>query len=214
MLSASSSLIGHRKQEPKLGIWRHGTHLSCSLIGRLCTECFLRWQDTGRSLDYRIYVTSTLLLILVLLLLVAICRKELCPHHIASCVSVCLNFTCFLSNHIIFAFTKCGTSIWCMQEMSVLRPICMYVWNVLERVSTKINIIFFKRWHGAGTYDCQSKTGGPLGTIRNGEELSHKANAGLAIAVNLLQPIKDKYPELTYADFYQVWNLWFAGLLL
>lgn len=65
-------------------------------------------------------------------------------------------------------------------------------------------IILRLAWHGAGTYDCQSKTGGPLGTIRNGEELSHKANAGLAIAVNLLQPIKDKYPELTYADFYQL----------
>lgn len=60
------------------------------------------------------------------------------------------------------------------------------------------------RWHGAGTYDTESKTGGPLGTIRFGQELAHGANAGLDIAVNLLQPIKEMYPELSYADFYSV----------
>ena len=60
------------------------------------------------------------------------------------------------------------------------------------------------RWHGAGTYDVESNTGGPLGTIRFGQELAHGANAGLDIAVNLLQPIKDMFPELSYADFYSV----------
>jgi L-ascorbate peroxidase len=65
-------------------------------------------------------------------------------------------------------------------------------------------IIVRLAWHGAGTYDCKSKTGGPFGTIRNAEELAHGANAGLDIAVKLLQPIKDQFPIITYADFYQL----------
>eukprot|EP01018_Ginkgo_biloba_P037281 Gb_00437 [translate_table: standard] len=59
-------------------------------------------------------------------------------------------------------------------------------------------------WHSAGTYDIKSKTGGPYGTIRNKEELSHVANAGLGIAVKLLEPIKEHFPMLTYSDFYQL----------
>ncbi|WCJ34590.1 ascorbate peroxidase 2 [Euphorbia peplus] len=59
-------------------------------------------------------------------------------------------------------------------------------------------------WHAAGTFDVNTKTGGPFGTIRHAQELAHQANNGLDIAVSLLQPIKDKFPLLTYADFYQL----------
>ncbi|GLJ13654.1 hypothetical protein SUGI_0217550 [Cryptomeria japonica] len=59
-------------------------------------------------------------------------------------------------------------------------------------------------WHSAGTYDIQSKTGGPFGTIRNKGELSHAANAGLDNAVKLLEPIKEQFPSISYADFYQL----------
>lgn len=59
-------------------------------------------------------------------------------------------------------------------------------------------------WHGAGTYDVKTNTGGPFGTIRNPEELAHGANAGLIIAVRLLEPIKEQFPILSYADFYQL----------
>lgn len=62
-----------------------------------------------------------------------------------------------------------------------------------------------RRWHSAGTFDVQSKTGGPFGTIRHPEELAHEANNGLDIAVMLLEPIKEKFPILSYADFYQVY---------
>lgn len=61
------------------------------------------------------------------------------------------------------------------------------------------------RWHSAGTYDVKTKTGGPFGTIRHKEELSHGANSGLDIAVRLLEPIKEQFPVLSYADFYQVY---------
>lgn len=55
-----------------------------------------------------------------------------------------------------------------------------------------------------------SKTGGPFGTIRHPDELAHEANNGLDIAVRLLEPIKELFPILSYADFYQVlvYNLW------
>lgn len=62
------------------------------------------------------------------------------------------------------------------------------------------------RWHSAGTYDVKTKTGGPFGTIRHPDELKHEANNGLDIAVRLLEPIKEQFPVLSYADFYQVYK--------
>lgn len=49
-----------------------------------------------------------------------------------------------------------------------------------------------------------SKTGGPFGTMKTPAELSHAANAGLDIAVRMLEPIKEEIPTISYADFYQV----------
>lgn len=59
-------------------------------------------------------------------------------------------------------------------------------------------------WHDAGTYDVNTKTGGPNGSIRFEEEYTHAANAGLKIAIDLLEPIKAKHPRITYADLYQL----------
>ncbi|RWR81770.1 L-ascorbate peroxidase, cytosolic isoform X1 [Cinnamomum micranthum f. kanehirae] len=59
-------------------------------------------------------------------------------------------------------------------------------------------------WHSAGTYDVKTKTGGPFGTMKHAAELAHNANNGLDIAVRLLEPIKEKFPILSYADFYQL----------
>ncbi|KAE8724889.1 L-ascorbate peroxidase, cytosolic [Hibiscus syriacus] len=38
-------------------------------------------------------------------------------------------------------------------------------------------------WHSAGTFDCQTKTGGPFCTLKHAAELAHNANNGLDIAV-------------------------------
>lgn len=65
-------------------------------------------------------------------------------------------------------------------------------------------IILRLAWHSAGTFDVHSKTGGPFGTIKNQQELAHAANNGLDIAVRLLEPIKEQFPILSYADFYQL----------
>ncbi|XP_020083738.1 probable L-ascorbate peroxidase 3 isoform X1 [Ananas comosus] len=67
-------------------------------------------------------------------------------------------------------------------------------------------------WHDAGSYDAKTKTGGPNGSIRFEEEYSHSANAGLKIAIDLLEPVKAKHPKITYADLYQVITLYSANL--
>ena len=67
-----------------------------------------------------------------------------------------------------------------------------------------MNAFLVNRWHSAGTFDVQSKTGGPFGTMRHKAELAHGANNGLDIAVRLLEPLKEQFPGISYADFYQV----------
>nr|CAB3483971.1 unnamed protein product [Digitaria exilis] len=59
-------------------------------------------------------------------------------------------------------------------------------------------------WHDAGTYDAKTKTGGPNGSIRFPEEYNHGANKGIKIAIDLVEPIKQKHPKITYADLYQL----------
>ncbi|KAF8683772.1 hypothetical protein HU200_044705 [Digitaria exilis] len=59
-------------------------------------------------------------------------------------------------------------------------------------------------WHSAGTFDVSTKTGGPFGTMKNPAEQAHGANAGLDIAVRLLEPVKEEFPILSYADLYQL----------
>ncbi|KAK4764071.1 hypothetical protein SAY87_013509 [Trapa incisa] len=59
-------------------------------------------------------------------------------------------------------------------------------------------------WHSAGTFDVKTKSGGPFGTMKHPEELAHGANSGLDIAVRLLEPIKEQFPTISYADFYQL----------
>ncbi|XP_021889804.1 L-ascorbate peroxidase 1, cytosolic-like [Carica papaya] len=59
-------------------------------------------------------------------------------------------------------------------------------------------------WHSAGTFDWKTKTGGPFGTMRCPAEQAHGANSGLDIAVNFLEPFKQQFPIISYADLYQL----------
>jgi L-ascorbate peroxidase len=59
-------------------------------------------------------------------------------------------------------------------------------------------------WHDAGTYDAQTGTGGVNASIRFDPELKHGANNGLRIALDLLEPIKKEYPDISYADLFQL----------
>lgn len=65
-------------------------------------------------------------------------------------------------------------------------------------------------WHSSGSYDKVSGTGGSNGAgMRFAPESGYGANAGLAVARNLLEPIKAKYGNaLSYSD---LWTL--AGVV-
>ncbi|VVA95618.1 unnamed protein product [Arabis nemorensis] len=63
-------------------------------------------------------------------------------------------------------------------------------------------------WHDAGTYNKNieewPQRGGANGSLRFEAELKHAANAGLISALKLVQPIKDKYSNISYADLFQL----------
>ncbi|CAM9647351.1 unnamed protein product [Chrysoparadoxa australica] len=65
-------------------------------------------------------------------------------------------------------------------------------------------------WHDSGTYDDTvgsaqfPKCGGANGSIRFTPELGHGANAGLINAIKLLEPIKEKHPNVGWADLIQM----------
>lgn len=64
-------------------------------------------------------------------------------------------------------------------------------------------------WHDSGTHDCSitdewPAAGGAIGSIRFDPEINHGANAGLAGAVKLLEPVKEAFPDVSYADIFQM----------
>lgn len=63
-------------------------------------------------------------------------------------------------------------------------------------------------WHDAGTFDKDVKEwprhGGANGSLRYSIELDHAANAGLVNALKLIEPVKEKFPNISYADLFQL----------
>ena len=58
-------------------------------------------------------------------------------------------------------------------------------------------------WHCSGTYSAVDGSGGSNGArMRFNPEASWGANAGLGIARSALEPVKAKFPNLSYADLY------------
>merc|ERR1719446_1046002 len=58
-------------------------------------------------------------------------------------------------------------------------------------------------WHSSGTYDAKDYTGGSYGaTMRHALEANDPDNAGLGAARELLEPIKNAHPGLSYADLW------------
>lgn len=65
-------------------------------------------------------------------------------------------------------------------------------------------------WHASGTYDAKAGKGGSNGaTMRFPEEAGDGANAGLSLARDMLQSVKSKHPDVSYAD---LWT--YAGALI
>jgi L-ascorbate peroxidase len=64
-------------------------------------------------------------------------------------------------------------------------------------------------WHDSGTYDVKVKAawpaaGGAIASIRFEPEINHGANAGLRGALKLLEPVKEAFPDMSYADIFQM----------
>lgn len=63
-------------------------------------------------------------------------------------------------------------------------------------------------WHDAGTFDKNIEEfptrGGANGSLRYSIELGHAANAGLTTAIKLISSVKEKYPNISYADLFQL----------
>mmetsp|Transcript_10401 Transcript_10401/g.25035 ORF Transcript_10401/g.25035 Transcript_10401/m.25035 type:complete len:400 (+) Transcript_10401:1413-2612(+) len=60
-------------------------------------------------------------------------------------------------------------------------------------------------WHASGTYDAKDSSGGSNGgTMRFEPERSDPANAGLFIIHDLLERVKQRFPDVSYAD---LWTL-------
>lgn len=58
-------------------------------------------------------------------------------------------------------------------------------------------------WHSAGTFCGQTKTGGSNGaTMRFEPEVSWGANVGLKLAQQMLEPVKKKFPAVSYSDLW------------
>lgn len=78
--------------------------------------------------------------------------------------------------------------------------------DCIELVKTKFcaPILVRLAWHDSGNYDKNFGNGGANGSIRFSKELAHGGNAGLKNALDLLDPIKQKYPDVGWADLLQM----------
>ena len=58
-------------------------------------------------------------------------------------------------------------------------------------------------WHSSGTYDAAKGTGGSNGAgMRFETEAADPENAGLSAARAFLEPLKRKFPEISYSDLW------------
>ena len=59
-------------------------------------------------------------------------------------------------------------------------------------------------WHDAGTYDQETKTGGPNASIRHDCEINQYSNNGMSAARIVIDDMKVKFPQVSYADLIQI----------
>lgn len=76
---------------------------------------------------------------------------------------------------------------------------------IINRKANACPIAVRLAWHAAGTFDKTDSTGGTNGaTMRFAPESEDGANAGLSITRDMLHLIKQRHPEVSYAD---LWTL-------
>lgn len=92
---------------------------------------------------------------------------------------------------------------------SYLQAIIAEVNGIMEKDITIAPLLVRLAWHCCATYDIHTKTGGSNGsTMRFLPEITDEGNNGLDKARAILEPIKLKFPRISYAD---LWT--FAGKL-
>lgn len=87
-----------------------------------------------------------------------------------------------------------------------LLPLSLFYGCILGVIQANEKKVLLRlAWHASGTYDKATGTGGSNGaTMRFAPESDHGANAGLKVARDFLEPIKAKFPWITYSD---LWTL-------
>lgn len=74
---------------------------------------------------------------------------------------------------------------------------------VINRKANACPMVVRLAWHASGTQNAKAGTGGSNGaTMRFEPEASDPANAGLSIVRDMLYPIKQDHPNLSYADLW------------
>jgi Peroxidase len=110
-------------------------------------------------------------------------------------------------------FTKASSSIFQMSSTAVAADTLTGAQSMIDSILDEKNcgpVMVRLAWHDSGTYDVNlkdepwPKAGGAIGSIRFAPEITHGANAGLANAVALLEPVKAAYPDMSYADIFQM----------
>jgi len=115
------------------------------------------------------------------------------------------------SNYVLWAFAAgiCGTTIFtknwsAKSEYDQIREEISELLDDENYDDGSYGPVFIRlAWHASGTYNTFDKSGGSEGaTIRLNPEKGHGANAGLEVAIQKLEAIKKKHPQISFADIY------------
>lgn len=117
-----------------------------------------------------------------------------------------------LSTAVAFAPSHLASSRQSLQTLSVTKADLALAQEKIDAILKEKNCgpVFVRlAWHDSGTFDKNidgewPAAGGAIGSIRFEPEILHGANAGLAGAVKLLEPVKEACPDVSYADIFQM----------
>lgn len=76
--------------------------------------------------------------------------------------------------------------------------------SLTQNNSNDAPIVLRLAFHDAVNYDAATNKGGANGSVRLTQELNRNPNKGIENGVKFNEPIKQRHPEITYADLYQL----------
>lgn len=87
-----------------------------------------------------------------------------------------------------------------MADEMALRARLVKLYDEIKCMPLMMRLAF----HDAGTYSVEDKTGGANGAVRLHPEIEHICNAGLKKAIDMLEPIHQEFPSVSYGDLFQL----------